>query len=439
MNKYGIICLFFQNERDIKKDDFEASLSEILSDHPKRCHLRNLHYLSNKCPSEYEKEFESIREDIFSNAKVLPSWGNNIPTRWIILEKEMQRKVTEKVISYAQVIDLANISSFPNVKESFSELDSFLKYEHNIGNIIFFEDVKSYIIVDPEWLVNVFRCFVSHQYKAESMGMTEWKELQEKGKLRDKLIDKLLEKIQSRILEKPKDFVLQIMEKFDIIVQPLNFAIEQPIDNAVNENFYMPCMIKAVQFENIIEMFNVKTEDCKRTSWFCLEFSFLPPAYFNHILVSFVKKNKLMVEKNDRLSIYRNCGIFQLNEARSHILVICLSKNVIAMQVWERNCKEHLCYSEVKKDLIDLVYLMRKRYNLNITYEEKFACSDGNYCLKRERIDNYTVEKNDAYYCFEHKEMHSRTELYRSWMAVCKNIFNDNKRVVTFFRFLFFI
>lgn len=389
-------------------------MSKILSDHPKRGHLRKVHYLSNTCPLKYTKEFESIREDILISAKSLPNWGDNLPTRWIILEKEIYSKVTEKVISYDRAKDIAMTCSFQNVKESSFELDSFLKYEHDIGNIIFFEDVKSYIIVDPKWLVNVFRCFVSHQYKTESMGMKEWKELEEKGKLKDKLIDKLLEKIHSSILEKPKDFILQILEKFDIIVQPIN--------NAVNENFYMPCMIKAVQFHNIIEKFNAETKDCKRTSWFCLEFTFLPPAYFNHILVSFVKKNKLFVEKDDRLSIFRSCGIFQLNDACSHILVICLSKNLIAMQIWDRYSKNDICYNEIKEDLVDLVHTMRKRYNLNITYEEKYTCSDGNYFEKEERIVNKFETEDNDYFCFKHKEMHPRKELYRSWLTVCKNI-----------------
>ncbi|CAC5417540.1 unnamed protein product [Mytilus coruscus] len=143
-----------------------------------------------------KQEFKSLREDIFRYATVLSTWGDNLQTRWIVLEKEINRKLPEPVISYSDAQNLEMKGFFQKESQMTLELNSFLKFEHDIGNIIFFEDVKSFIVLDPTWLMDIFRCFVSHQYTNESIGMPEWGELEQTGKLSDRLIAKLLEKVR---------------------------------------------------------------------------------------------------------------------------------------------------------------------------------------------------------------------------------------------------
>ncbi|CAG2212157.1 unnamed protein product [Mytilus edulis] len=370
-------------------------------------------------------EFEELRTDIVRNAKDLSNWEENLPIRWIVLEKEMYRKQTEtailfseaegetprcenkKVILYTEAQSLANECTFPDVQKETSELDSFLKYEHEIGNIVFFKEVREYIVLDPEWLVDVFRCFVSHDYNGEALGMPEWAVLDETGKLEDNLIEKLFKKVPSLILTKHKQYLLELMEEFGIIVKPKNDDFRNDI--------YMPCMIKPRPFQEILRKVDVKSEYCKKSSWFCLVFNFLPPSYFNHILVSFVKNKQLLHEKNDsKLSIYRNVGIFQLNETGSEILVICLSKNLIAMQVIQLK-SENVCYSYVKNRLINLVDLIKQRYRINVIYEIRFKCADGSL-LDNEGIGYDEAIVKGEYRCTDHEEMHSSKVIYRSWL-----------------------
>ncbi|CAC5384611.1 unnamed protein product [Mytilus coruscus] len=394
---------------------FEEFLSNILSSHAKRRHLRNQHYLSNTCPSENKQEFKKLREDIFKSAQSLTKWCNNLPIPWIKLEKEICRKICGKecIMSYSEAIKLAKICSFPDVRHTATGLDSFLKYEHDIGNIIFFEDIKDFIILDLKWLVNIFRCFVSHKYKSETLGMPAWTALEETGKLLDELIDELLKKNASLSLKLHKNFVLEIMQKFDIIVKP--------IDDICTMDYYMPCMMNAVAFDIIIEQ-NI-SDDWKKTSWFGLEFNFLPPTYLNHILVSFIRTHKVFKEKDNRLSIYRNIGMFQLNASGSQILVICLSENVIAMQVVQLRCKEDVCFSDVKNQLINLVDSIKLRYRINVTYEKKFKCPKGSF-HDNEGISYDDVFDKNEFRCSEHNDMHSSEEIYTYWVKVCQYVFS---------------
>lgn len=333
-------------------------------------------------------------------------------------------KISKKkyVISYDQVKDLAAECSFPEVNQTTSELDSFLKYEHDIGNIIFFEDVKNYIILDAKWLVEVFKCFVSHKFKDELICMPEWFKLEEKGILSNSLILKLLEKERNLSVTEQKQFVLQIMEKFDIVVRPLNDTAEKLL--------YMPCMMKAEQFSNIMKSFNLLSKDCKRTSWFCLEFEFLPPAYFNNILVNFVRSHILSIEMDDRLSIYRNIGIFDLDSSGSQKLVICHCKNFIAMQVWQWSDDGQKCYSECQKKLLQLVSSIRCRYRMNINYKKKFKCSLGSFHETTGRIDFDKVIPNKDVFCSEHMKMHQSIDIFGSWLTVDYAFFHINSFIL---------
>ncbi|CAG2239834.1 unnamed protein product [Mytilus edulis] len=312
------------DDREERKKNFLKHLNNTLSTQKKRNHFRKPHFLSNKIPSANQQEFELLRNDILCKAKNLTNWEEHLPVRWVVLEKEIYRKKSEadilyteargetlacenkKVILYTEAQGLANECSFPRVQQETSELDSFLKYEHEIGNIIFFKEVREYIVLDPEWLVDVFRCFVSHDYNGEALGMPEWAVLDETGKLEDALIEKLLKKVPSLILTKHKQYLLKVMEEFGIIVKPKNDDFRNDI--------YMPCMIKPRPFQEILRKVYDETIYCKMSSWFCLVFNFLPPSYFNHILVSQKNKQLFHDKSHRKLSIHRNMGIFQLND-----------------------------------------------------------------------------------------------------------------------------
>ncbi|VDI66750.1 Hypothetical predicted protein, partial [Mytilus galloprovincialis] len=398
-------------ERKDIQENFVDHVRKLLSDQKKRRHIRKIHFLSNKFPANIGDEFEKLREDIFYNAKSLNNWCGNLPSRWIVLEKVIYSKISEAnyTMSYAEAIDLAIQCSFPDLKQTTSELDSFLKYEHEIGNIIFFHDVKDFIVLEPKWLVDVFKCFVSNQYGNELINMKDWSELENKGRLSNNLIEKLLEKVPHLSLIEHKQFVLQVMEKFDIIFKPIN--------DEASEVCYMPCMMKTATLNDIYK--EIGAENCKKkTSWFMLEFDFLPPSYFNHILVSFVKEKSLFTKNNNQLCIYRNIGLFDINDSRTRVLIVCLSQNAIAMQVLQWNHERH-CYSDIKSKLLDLVRTIKLRYHMNITYTRKFKCSGGNYFETKGRVDVGTVMADSEYRCTEHKDMHLSKDIFNSWLTVC--------------------
>lgn len=363
-------------------------------------------------PSKDKKEFQTLRNHIFDTAKEIPKWGDNLPTRWILLEKEIERLIDNGkfVISYDTAKGLASKCSF-SVEEVTLELDSFLKYEHEIGNLIYYENIKSHIILEPKWLVDVFKCFVApFQFQCQHVNMSGWSDLQSTGCLSYKLIDKLFTKVKVLNTIEHKAFALKIMEEFDIIVKP--------ITTEITDEYYMPCMMEASEFNQIIDTFNVRNIKCSRTSWFGLQFNFLPPAFFNHILVTFLKKYSLCTFGERRLSIYRGVGVFDLEESNCRKLAVCLSENSVAMQVWQFKKEEGICYDENRKYLTQIVDLLQQKYRINIPYKCFLKCPDGTHHGIAERIYFKGVSKNADFHCSEHAS-HTLVELRKFWFDVC--------------------
>ncbi|CAC5379159.1 unnamed protein product [Mytilus coruscus] len=402
-------------QNDEQKSEKMKSIIELFRHHTNFNHIRGSPYfLSNTEAWNHELKLKKLREQILEVAMDIPKWGDNLPTRWIVLEREIENKIAEEkyIISYEEAQQLAENCSFP-INKTDSELDSFLKYEHEIGNLIFFDNIKRYIILEPKWLVNIFKCFVSAtEFQSEFVDMEEWTQLESTGILSDSLITKLLEKEVKLHSAEQRNFALQIMETFNIIVKHTN--------KEGKKNYYMPCMIKASSYDDIINKFNLNSSTCTRSPWFRLVFKFLPPAFFNHILVTFIKKYVVCPTKDDKPSFYRGIGIFNLDENDCQKLIVCLSKNCVAMQVWEFHHEEqqicHGNYSNIRKHLEDNVDLIQKKYKMNIDYTSHLKCSKGMYDKEAEQIacDGIKIKIS----CSEHGASHTLEELRRTWFDV---------------------
>lgn len=152
---YANNVFFFQIQR--RKSIFRRQLSRVLANEEKGKHLRYIHYLSNT--ESTEESFEELRNSISQIAKEKQYFVKHLPLRWIKLENALDvlRDFGINVITLEDVIQLANQNAISERKE----VMLFLNYQHNIGNIIFFEDTDQYIILNPKWLVKAFRCLIS--------------------------------------------------------------------------------------------------------------------------------------------------------------------------------------------------------------------------------------------------------------------------------------
>ncbi|KAJ8307115.1 hypothetical protein KUTeg_015199 [Tegillarca granosa] len=106
---------------------------------------------------------EELRQKIFEVAKDQKYWGEEKPASWITFEKILLEKqaIGIKILSFEEVMELTKELESGWIDHE--ELDVFLKFQHAIGNLIYFSDLKEYVVLDPKWLINAFRCIITKE------------------------------------------------------------------------------------------------------------------------------------------------------------------------------------------------------------------------------------------------------------------------------------
>ncbi|CAC5398007.1 unnamed protein product [Mytilus coruscus] len=395
------------NQADFKKrvKILTDQIHQVLGCQSKYDHLHDTLYLSNM--TDNDEEFEKLRYTIYETAKKMDNWCNAFPLKWILLEHliEINKNDGKKFIT---LNDMFKLSKHPdiNILEE-DELLLFLRFQHNVGNIIFFENVRDLIILNLQWLADAFRCLVSDRFDSSKLHhLDDWKLFTGQGKISELLITELFESEDGSQFSGQKNNLLEVMGKLDILVK-----IE-------NSSYYiMPSQMPPSTFDVVCEKFGILTEHCKRTSWLCFKFEFLPPSFFNHLSAWFIRKydpSKLDVG----IALYRGTCLFDIDGSGCKKILVTMSTDTIALQVVSfSNLQEgfgNTCsyiYSEVKQLIEDI----KERYKVKISFKLHFKCSDGYYYKDTFEYEKLTSDKEC--YCFQHKIAHRSEQMYLPWMS----------------------
>lgn len=347
-----------------------------------------------------------------------------LPSKWIQLENALTVLKNLKLNIYSWE-DFYSIASENSIEEK-GELNTFLRYQHNIGNIIFFNEMPDYIILQPHWLVKCFRCLVcdelSDKRTDELLNSTDYRKLINTGELSVKLINILFQKEPSLDFGTYKNHLVKVMKKFDIIIKP---QFKNRDSCPISESYYMPCMIsESTDFDSIKKIFHVETPDCKPTPWLVFEFTFLPLSYFNRIYFHYIRNYKVCEDSRERPAIYSGKAVFYLEGKELNMFIICFSQNAISIQIWEWYVVQDSTYTHVIKELCKII----ESLDQNISYEIKAKCSDGNHSTYLGRI-SYSELKDKSeegtYLCKEHNRKHEIEDIKTTWFKNTITVSND--------------
>lgn len=391
----------------------------MLGSQKKANHRRGIHFISNKVLQK--DEIDGLKLHISKLAKEMNYFAEELPTRWINLEiaLDVLKDLNETVYSLNGIKKLALAYMIEE-----KELLLFLNYQHKIGNIIFFEDERDFIILQPNWLVKCFRCLVCDDKKHFVAGLvSEMFKLTLEGELSENLMDELFKKEPDLKFGTYKHHILNVMEKFDIIVKP-------SISNTSNNSYYMPCMIKNSSPLQTIMKNNFAFENLYRSPWLVLEFKFLPFAYFNHILFSYIRNYKVCkvtstnLQEDEHPAIYPEKAVVYLDDTESRLLIICFSKNAISVQIYSAqqpidSTDNNNIYELILKTLCKRIAKLQVKLMHNLTYEIKAKCSTGNYKIRAGRMscEELTKRKIEGkYMCKEDQKFHSSEAIENTWL-----------------------
>ncbi|XP_071141381.1 probable serine/threonine-protein kinase roco8 isoform X2 [Mytilus edulis] len=381
-----------------------------------RRHIRDDVVISNT--EDDSSVFQSIRQEILKIARTLRTWNKDYPLKFIQLEKSLhEKKKVKPIIAFDELKQISTETPKPLNDE---ELILYLKYHHDIRALVYFEDLPDYIILDTLWLSNAFKCIVSaKKFRNVSIkNQKRWEEFHCRGKLHREVLEDIFQK-EHKSLYKHKDHILNVMEKFDILIHPNISETHLP---DLQTCYYVPCMIKEEPESDIYEMFNVTTKNCQKSIWLCFKFSFLPPHLKNHLTASLCRKYDIaevgvLKQKKKQIALFRSTVVFELQKNKMRKLLVMTCQNIIQIQVLEfgKEVKAGL-YSYVADYVTDEINkIISLRFKMsNVIIEKKLECG----LTEPESVtgSNYFSEEKFAeYYCDTCKAAHRFND---EWLEV---------------------
>lgn len=386
--------------------ELQNQLNDVLKKQTKYHHFRDIFCLSNTV--DLDEEFEKLRLKISELARQMKNWGELMPLKWILLEHliEINKNEGMNFINFSDMLSMANHSDIQMVNKK--DVKAFLHFQTKEGNIIFFDDIQDFIILNPQWLVEAFRCLVSDRMDPKLQHRSDWGDFKDNGRISESLIREFFEsKGGKRFIDQTKD-LLKVMEKFDILIK---------IDET--SSYIMPSMMPSAAFHEICKQIGVEGPDCKRTSWLCLKFEFLPPAFFTHFYLWFIRKYKPIYKDNEKplwKYLFRGFGVFDIDKSNCKKLLVTMSTDTISLQLLSFSATEEdlgsIC-SDIRAGIIDHTNAITNRYDLKISFKLHFKCSKSKF--DEESIAFEELKNLQEYRCKKHT--HPAKELYLPWMA----------------------
>ncbi|XP_063407823.1 uncharacterized protein LOC134691303 isoform X1 [Mytilus trossulus] len=363
-----------------------------------RGHIRSKYFISNKKDDNHV--FLQIRQDILNLARSMRTWNTDYPLKFIQLEQRLQEKKKElPIISYQEIMHMSAATPKPLSEE---ELRLFLDFHHEIRALVYFKDLPDYIILDTQWLSDAFKCIVTaKKFRAANIrNQKSWEEFYHRGKLDKEVLEDIFEN-EKNILNKHKDYILNVMEKFDIVICP-----NKSEGSGEKPCYYVPCLIKAEPVQDIYKMFKVPEDARNRSTWLCFKFKFLPPHLKHHLIATLCRKYDIAEvavpeNKKRQIALFKDSAVFELQKTKLRKLLVSTCPNSIQIQVLEFGKGME---KELYKDIADFVKLeleniILKRFKMsNVEFDKKWECG----LTKPEFVtgcNDFSGEEITEYFC----------------------------------------
>ena len=225
------------------------------------------------------KTRKKIQDAIIEYGESYQEFGEKIPAQYRELHEKIgvMRKDGIRIIPYSLLED-ANFSMQKPLSQE--ELQLFLQFQHNCGFLLYFNDIrlKDFVVLDPKVVIDAMKCIVtSEQFTTDTWDEEKWQEMVSTGKIDESYILVVWEKNSKDILYEHRKYLLQLLQRLDIIAKPKVYDDGNDISTGF---FYVPCMLKAKVQDQEME---VKDEDIAMSFNFK---DFLPPAVVHKVFAA---------------------------------------------------------------------------------------------------------------------------------------------------------
>lgn len=275
----------------------------------------------------------------------------------ILIRKKENKKIILRE-SLSQYKDKLSTYEFRIEDDEISEM---LVFFHRVGILLFFKEdfLKDKIILDIQWFLDAFKCIIN--YPLDINGSDSKRR---RFYFTGEIDDEELNRIWKTCLNEGKEYlnhkttILAYMEQFGLLT-----ACTSHIQHSVESTwYYVPSMNK--------KKFDKTGDDFLKSSILCFKFDDagnFPNHIFNSIVFQCLRipEWSILTEK-DQLCIFGNAACFNFKE---QIVVLCICKFVIQVQVWWFPGKEDAKILEEIKESVEKTLNEHTKYSYKVGYK----------------------------------------------------------------------
>ncbi|XP_053385683.1 uncharacterized protein LOC123537873 [Mercenaria mercenaria] len=394
-------------------DEFFYTLRRSLMHKETSCHLAEEDFALDN--SIVDSNIEMLKDHIFNTAAKQPYWGELIPAKWITLENIIVSLKDQglKVLHKGKLHDLN--TTLPVPIETEEELDLFLRFHHESGNILYYSDdnLNDSIVLDPQWLIDAFKSLITAKMFCcrKPKIFEKWIQFDQSAILTRELVEAIWEKEENSVFHEHIELLLDYLEKLGFIAKP-----PQQIDvTEVTDYFFAPCVLKTSPPEDLLACNDCENRRSTSKLCFTTRSGFLPTAVFNKLLAACISKWPL-TKTNRKHLIFCGCGIFDLKD--NHILYVYFFDHVIQIWITKLSAKDQEPSTSLCSDAYAFVLdLLQNRLRLSSAMEVfiRSQCSDLHSHDNMFPVDEIAQNPEVVCSCRTEKHVLRTNELLKYW------------------------
>ncbi|KAK3588518.1 hypothetical protein CHS0354_022993 [Potamilus streckersoni] len=388
-------------------NEYFKKLRYVLKDRPTIVHLMDDIAVDN---TFHDPNLEELKKRIFELAKQQPHWGEEKPAKWLPLEQAiMTLKASGVKVAPLSLVEEINRSGSVSIEDR-AELDLFLRFQHEMGTILYFsiDGLKEKIILDPQWMIDALKSLITAEIfvKKNPAITSKWYEFKEKGKLTHELLDAIWSKEESPEFHDNKDHIIHLMEELNIIARPRLYS-QDGKDVKVEDYFLAPCMLRQKTPKHVIAP--EPHPEMESSSVLCCVFmgKFLPSPIFHRLLAACLAHWPIAMKKSDNL-IFCGCCIFEVDPC--HKLTLHHRDYVIFVRVTKMSVKNKTPDSNVCIQVKEFIGINLSKIIgylcQSLTFEWYIQCPKSKAGSLTSMFPVSELQRNEELICSSHRSDH---------------------------------
>ncbi|XP_052080648.1 uncharacterized protein LOC127718637 [Mytilus californianus] len=282
---------------------------------------------------KYDPEMAKIKVAIIRESERQPTWGEPLPKCFIPLELEFASLIRRNIplITLGHLMKINSLQPIRPLSEA--ELKVFLKFQHSIGKLLYFDEHKldDRIILSPTLLIDAFKSIVTDRQFCEGDKKREelWNAMGKTGVVSKQAIEGVWKGKKYVQFYEDKDYLLNVMTHLDILVEPKRYGSDH---NRIPADFYyIASMVRAIDDSGYLQSTDITKRNIAIA--FLASSMMIPPAlsfrFISYCLYVWAVKT---YGETNRDMLFHRAGVFTVDPSVD-MYVLCEDEMIVVRLV----------------------------------------------------------------------------------------------------------